>query len=77
MSTFDTPPHVAVINAAIEAGGLTQVQIAEALRLDQTSVSRRVRGKVDWSLSEVGVLAGLLGITVADLLAGSPVGRSA
>ena len=48
--------------------GITQVQLAAALGLDQAAVSRRLRGRTAWKASEVRRAANLLRVAVVDLL---------
>ena len=45
----------------------TQVEMALTLGIDQGSMSRRIRGRTDWSPDELVIVARVLGITVAEL----------
>ncbi|NOW02114.1 helix-turn-helix transcriptional regulator [Isoptericola chiayiensis] len=58
--------------------GLSQQQLATELGLSRTAVSARFRGRVAWSLDEVGLLAQLFGCRVVELVteAPTPAGRS-
>ena len=47
---------------------LRQVDLAHALGLSQGAVSQRLMGRVSFSVEELLVVAGLLEITLADLL---------
>jgi transcriptional regulator with XRE-family HTH domain len=53
----------------MEEQKLTQEKVAGALGISQESVSRRVRGVFEWRPSELVIVAGLLGVTPADLFA--------
>ena len=48
--------------------GVTQQQVADLLGLSQAAVSRKVNGQRPWRLEEVRQVAGLLGVTPADVL---------
>lgn len=47
---------------------ITQKQVSDALGVDQAAVSRRLRGRTAWKVSEVFQVARLLGISPTDLL---------
>lgn len=49
---------------------ITQVQLSQALGLDQAAISRRLRGRTAWKVSELLAAARLLGVAVEDLLPG-------
>lgn len=57
------------VRLALWRARLTQLQLAEALGVDQAAVSRRLRGQTPWKASDVEVAAKLLDLTVADLMA--------
>lgn len=57
------------IRAEVARRGLTQGQLAAGLGISQTNVSKRARGKVEWSLNEIETVARLLGTTVSALCA--------
>lgn len=48
--------------------GRTQTQLAAVLRVDQGSVSNRLRGKTTWSAFEVAAVAAWLQVPVTDLI---------
>lgn len=73
--TRSTP--VDAVNSAIEAAKLTQTRIADALGITQPAVSRRMRGEVEWSISELRTLAPLVDTPLVVLLGEAPAGRSA
>jgi transcriptional regulator with XRE-family HTH domain len=50
---------------------ITQTQLADALGLAQSAVSRRINGHTDFTADEVGRVADLLGVPVAVLFAES------
>ena len=47
---------------------ITQKQLSEALGIDQAAVSRRLRGRTEWKVSELLTVAGLLGIHPVELI---------
>lgn len=47
---------------------ITQKQLADALNVDQAAVSRRLRGRTPWKVTDISAAAALLGISVDDLL---------
>ena len=53
----------------ITAAGYTQADVADALGVTQTTVSRKISGKSAWKVSELAQLAMLLGMTPAQVLA--------
>lgn len=55
------------VRAEATRRGVTGQMIAEHLELTQPAVSRRMRGHVEFSASELHKLAGLLGVSVDDL----------
>lgn len=48
--------------------GLSQRALADALGITPSALSRRLRGAMDFSVNELGQVAALLDITLADLL---------
>lgn len=58
----------AYIRDARKAAGLTQADIALALRLDRSAVSRVERAERGLAVGELAVLARLLDVTVDDVL---------
>ena len=48
--------------------GMSQKALADALGITPSALSRRLRGAMDFSVNELGQVAGLLDITLADLL---------
>jgi transcriptional regulator with XRE-family HTH domain len=70
-------PSLAVaanVRAEVARKGLSQVTIATALGLPQSGVSRRLRGKVPFSLDELSAVAALVNVPLATLLDGVPNG---
>jgi transcriptional regulator with XRE-family HTH domain len=57
------------IREALEARGLSQVAVGELLGIQQSAVSKRVRGERIWPAADVKLLADRLGCTTDDLLA--------
>lgn len=51
---------------------IPQIKVAEALGISQVAVSRRLNGHVPFTVTELDVVAGLLGVTAA-LLVSPPV----
>lgn len=60
----------ASVTCLMRATGQTQSDIALALGVDQTQVSRRQTGRAAWSLDDCDRLAAHFGIGVLDLLSG-------
>lgn len=56
------------VRAELARRGLPQQKIAEQLGISSVQVSRRMRGEVDWRLSELEAVAELLGLRIGDLL---------
>ena len=52
------------IRSRMTANRVTQADVAEALGLSQTAVSRRLRGEIAFNVTELETLGGLLGVTV-------------
>ena len=72
--------QIVAANVRAEAArvGLQQKMIAPALGVSQGQVSKRWRGKIEWSLSELQLLAEVFGCEPGDLLKRDPrsVGRT-
>lgn len=47
---------------------IPQTALADALRLSQATVSRRLTGRAPFELDEIPVVAQLLGVSVGDLI---------
>ncbi|NBE55685.1 XRE family transcriptional regulator [Streptomyces sp. YC537] len=60
----------ASVTGLMRATGQTQSDLALALGVDQTQVSRRQTGRAAWSLDDCDRLAAHFGIGVLDLLTG-------
>ncbi|AEW98538.1 helix-turn-helix domain-containing protein [Streptantibioticus cattleyicolor] len=60
----------AAVAALMQITGESQADVAAALGLNQTQVSRRQAGTAAWSLADCDTLAAHYGIDVLDLLAG-------
>jgi transcriptional regulator with XRE-family HTH domain len=57
------------IREALEARGISQIAVGELLGIQQSTVSKRVRGEQPWPAAHVKLLADHLGCTADDLLA--------
>lgn len=57
------------IRAQMARNGLYQFEVGLALGLSQAQISERLRGRVEFRLSEIERLAGLFGCSITDLLA--------
>lgn len=56
----------------------TQRELGELLGLSQAQVSERVRGDVEWRISELALVADVLGVPITQfLLAAEPVAPAA
>lgn len=58
------------VRAQLARARMTQTQLAEILGLPQSAVSNRLRGKVPFSVDDLEVVAGALGVHPATLLGG-------
>jgi transcriptional regulator with XRE-family HTH domain len=56
------------VHVAMWRAGITQRQLAAALRVDQGSVSKRLRGRTPWRVSEVFTAAQLCGVDMSELM---------
>lgn len=70
MSTTPSLAAAANVRAEVARRNITQVQIAAALGLPQSGVSRRMKGTVPFSLDELSAMAALLDVPLSDLLDG-------
>lgn len=61
----------ASIRAEMARRGVTQAQLATHLGISQSRVSARIRGKCDWSVTELTKTAELLNVPVLSLLTDS------
>ena len=71
LTSVDSNPDAVIgerVHAALWRARVTQTSAAEALGLDQAAVSRRLRGKTAWKVTEVLALADLLQVDLAELL---------
>ncbi len=72
----ENPPlHIKVastVRAELARVGLRQIDLARALGMTQQAVSARLRGATPFGLSDLEVLSEMLGISPADLVAGTP-----
>jgi len=50
--------------------GIRQAAVAEALGISQPQVSARLRGEVAWTVDELAVVCGLLGVELGWVVAG-------
>jgi transcriptional regulator with XRE-family HTH domain len=67
------PPGVdeligARVHSAMWRARVTQKQLAAALDVDQGSVSRRLRGRTAWKVSDVVAAARLCGVDMSELM---------
>lgn len=58
------------VKAEMARRNVTQRQVAEALGIAQTQVSRRLLGRISFNVDELQTVANLLDIPVAALIAG-------
>lgn len=56
------------ISGALAAAGVTQSALAARLGLSQGQVSQRIRGAIEWRLSELRVVAEMTSTPVAELV---------
>jgi len=55
------------VTKRLAATDQTQTQLAAALGVTQTTISRRCAGKNDWPIGDLPLVAGFFGITLAEL----------
>jgi transcriptional regulator with XRE-family HTH domain len=67
-----TETVAAEVRAHMARVRLNQTQLADALGLTQSSVSKRLRGVVAFNTDELAKVAGVLGVHPAVLLGGQP-----
>ena len=58
----------AAVRAELARKQIPQIQLAEALALSPATVSRRMNGLAPFELDELPVVAGVLGVTILDLI---------
>lgn len=63
------------VRAALEANGLTQQNLADALGRSQTVISDRLRGVTHFRVDELQIVARLTGTTLDELVATAPAER--
>lgn len=63
-----TEAIASILREAVEARGLVQRQVAEAIGQSQTQVSRYLRGEVTMDAEEIDKVCRLLGISIADVI---------
>jgi len=62
----------ATVRAEMARRRVTQRQIAEALGLSQTQISRRLAGEVAFNVDELAVVADFLGVAISTLVVSAP-----
>lgn len=72
MSRTTTVDVAANVRAEVARRQLRQIDVAEALGLNQRAVSRRLTGQVEFSATELHALAHLLDTSVDALLGNTP-----
>lgn len=69
---FDSPFNAADVGTEVRVWltrrSLSQRALADSLGIAQSALSRRLRGAMDFSISELGQIATLLDISLAELL---------
>ncbi|MFW0120210.1 helix-turn-helix domain-containing protein [Rothia sp. P5764] len=71
MNVLTLTPNQVIANeirAWMARTGLKQVDLAEALQISQGSTSEKLRGKIAFSLNDLLIISGVLGITLGELL---------
>ncbi|WP_075361632.1 helix-turn-helix domain-containing protein [Boudabousia marimammalium] len=72
IANTETPTISSIVAANIRAeaarAGINQVKLGRMLNMTQSQVSRRWNGSLVWTLDEMGAVAQLLGVSVADLV---------
>lgn len=75
-ATASADPAVAEIRAGMARFGLTQADLAAALKLSRTAVHRRLTGRVDFSLSELRTTARLIHQPLAHIVSAPALAES-
>ena len=57
------------IRAELARKGISQADLAATLHKSQPTVSRRLLGRVPFSVDELDIIAGVLGVPMAELVA--------
>jgi transcriptional regulator with XRE-family HTH domain len=74
MTTLSTSQHTAAsVRAEIARAGRTARSVALALGWSTSTMSRRLSGETEFTVSELATLATLLGVPITDLLPREPV----
>lgn len=71
MQTRSVAERIAVadeVRGGMARARVTQTQLAAALGLSQPAISRRLQGKVDFTVSELRDVAAMLGVPISQLL---------
>lgn len=56
----------------IKDHGTTKNAVAKAAQIPATTFDRKINGKTDWTIPELGDVAGVFGLTFWDILPGQP-----
>lgn len=74
LSAMSTDTHVGRrINDLLFASDMNQTELAAALDLDQSTLSKKIRGRRRWSALEVVLAANALEVSVTDILPAEPL----
>jgi len=68
MHTTATQRVAGIVRTELADHGITQAEVAAALGVSQQAVSRRLRGQVSFNVTELHVVASLIGVEAASLL---------
>jgi transcriptional regulator with XRE-family HTH domain len=58
----------ATVRAELARAGKTQTELAAHLGIGQPQVSMRIRGEIDWRVSELAAVANFLNIPITSLI---------
>ena len=75
-ATIDDSPITLTANAAVGStvnqylfeAGITRTKIAEVLEINQSAISKKLRGQTGWDAEDLATTAAFLGIEVADIM---------
>jgi len=69
-TTTDTSRNIAAnVSSALTTAGIPQRDAAKRTGIPLTTLSRRLTGNSPFTIVELDLIAGLLGVTVSDLIA--------
>lgn len=68
MQTTPTAQTGRNVRAEIARKGMTQAEIAAAVGISQSQLSKRLRGSIPFDINELSSIAAVLGVPLGDLI---------